>query len=119
MPVSAETAARSDAPSTTPIIEDQLNQGSGDQPQSSQMPSDTVEPTTVTDASQQAATEPGSGSTVQTDETGHPPRFKEKVIGYAKEIRGTALRKPDTKQQGQRIVHGEETFEPKKVGPKA
>ena len=62
------------------------------------MPSDTVEPTTVTDASQQgmssgrsfemrshmyatAATEPGSGSTVQTDETGHPPRFKEKVIG--------------------------------------
>ena len=65
MPVSAETAARSDAPSTvrmtythrefsanqvrqTPIIEDQrLNQGPSDQPQSSQMPSDTVEPTTV------------------------------------------------------------------------
>ncbi|KAI0344406.1 hypothetical protein BDW22DRAFT_1427125 [Trametopsis cervina] len=78
----------------------------------SRMPSEVAEPTQVSEVSQQGATQPGSGSTVDSNE----PSFKEKVIGYAKEIRGTTLGKPETKEQGQRILNGEEKFEPKKVG---
>ncbi|KAI0086992.1 hypothetical protein BDY19DRAFT_995422 [Irpex rosettiformis] len=108
MPTSAETAARSDVAPNDDII-DRRSYTAQNGPI---MPSEVVPPTEVEDVSQQGATQPGSGSTVTT----HPPRFKEKVIGYAKEIRGTALGKHETKEQGQRIVHGEEKFEPKKVG---
>lgn len=52
-------------------------------------------------------------------EGAHKPSFKEKVIGYAKETRGTVTRNTEEKEQGQRIVHGQDHFEPKKVGPKA
>ncbi|PCH41381.1 hypothetical protein WOLCODRAFT_151425 [Wolfiporia cocos MD-104 SS10] len=38
------------------------------------------------------------------------PTFKEKVVGYAKEVRGTVLGKPETKQHGERILKGEESF---------
>jgi len=79
------------------------------------MPSDVVEPHRVDEVPQQGATMPGSGSEISTND----PSFKEKVIGYAKEVRGTMLGKPETKQQGERIVHGEEAFETKKMGPKA
>ncbi|EKM51680.1 uncharacterized protein PHACADRAFT_199185 [Phanerochaete carnosa HHB-10118-sp] len=100
-------------------------------------PSQTVSPTHVHEASQQGATAPGSGSTVQDLPThsdmdidaqpktsmavdgGHQPNFKEKVVGYAKQVRGTTLGKTEQKEQGQRIVHGDEHFEPKKFGSKA
>ncbi|KIP08588.1 hypothetical protein PHLGIDRAFT_18876 [Phlebiopsis gigantea 11061_1 CR5-6] len=111
MPVSAETAGRAEGPVIDDILDPHTNPGAGP-------PSETVQPTVVEDAPQQGATQPGSGSTV-TESEAHKPRFKEQVIGYAKEIRGKTLGNTETKEQGQRIVHGEEKFEPKKVGPKA
>ncbi|GJE98993.1 hypothetical protein PsYK624_152310 [Phanerochaete sordida] len=100
-------------------------------------PSNTAPPTRVNEASQQGATAPGSGSTVPDLQThadmnleadpktthpvegGHKPSFKEQVVGYAKQVRGTTLGNAEKKEQGQRIVHDHEHFEPKKVGPKA
>lgn len=41
------------------------------------------------------------------------PSFKEEVVGYAKEIRGTILRKPETKEHGEKILSGEASFNPK------
>ncbi|KAI0795194.1 hypothetical protein BC629DRAFT_1505884 [Irpex lacteus] len=111
MTVSAETAGRSEFASNDNIVDQRAHSAL----HGPVMPSEVAPPTEVEDVSQQGATQPGSGSTVTTDQ----PRFKEKVIGYAKEIRGTALGKSETKEQGQRIRNGEEKFEPKKVGSKS
>ncbi|KAK7690238.1 hypothetical protein QCA50_006892 [Cerrena zonata] len=115
-PISQETAARSDVPRKSSIMDAQSYKAQ-EQPA---LPSETVQPHAVDSADQQGATQPGSGSTVPVHVLpAHQPSFKEKVVGYAKEIRGTALRKPETKEQGERILQGEEPFEPKKVGPGA
>jgi len=115
-PISQESAARSDNPVHTPIIDEgayaRQDDSDGDQPV---MPSQVVEPQSVDEVPQQGATQPGSGSEVSY----HEPGFKEKVIGYAKEVRGATFGNAETKAQGQRIVHGDEAFETKKVGPKA
>ncbi|KAI0071135.1 hypothetical protein K474DRAFT_1701773 [Panus rudis PR-1116 ss-1] len=119
MSVSQETAARSDSPTSASQIADQHAYDSQQQPH---LPSETVQPGTVTAASQQGATQPGSGSEVIAPNVGsqqHEPSFKERVVGVAKEIRGSVLNKPETKEQGTRILRGEEVFEPKKIGPKA
>ncbi|KAI0696255.1 hypothetical protein BC835DRAFT_1414378 [Cytidiella melzeri] len=108
MPIPAQTGALTHDDSAV----DQQSYGA--QNTEPMMPSETTQPTQVPDVSQQGATMPGSGSTVTAG-----PTFKEKVVGYAKEIRGTTLGKPETKEQGQRIVNGEEKFETKKVGSKA
>ncbi|KAI0698313.1 hypothetical protein C8T65DRAFT_660887 [Cerioporus squamosus] len=76
-------------------------------------PSETVAPTQVTTPPQQAATQPGSGPAVQTvvvEQT--KPSFNQQVVGYAKEIRGTILRKPETKDEGGKIRKGEEPWPP-------
>ncbi|EPS96559.1 hypothetical protein FOMPIDRAFT_1053199 [Fomitopsis schrenkii] len=39
--------------------------------------------------------------------------FAEEVVGYAKEIRGTLLRQPETKEMGEKILKGEATYNPK------
>ncbi|KAL4246584.1 hypothetical protein ABKN59_008465 [Abortiporus biennis] len=122
MPVSAETAARADHEIHTPIIDqhayvadDSFNQP----PPANILPSETAPPTIVNEAPQQAATDPQAGSTVQEAPGPYQPSFKEKVIGYAKEIRGSTLRNPETKEEGQRILQGQEKFDIKKVGPKS
>ncbi|RPD57440.1 hypothetical protein L226DRAFT_512321 [Lentinus tigrinus ALCF2SS1-7] len=76
-------------------------------------PSETVQPTAVGTPPQQAATQPGSGPAVQNvvvEQT--KPSFNQQVIGYAKEIRGTILRKHDTKDYGGKIRKGEEPWPP-------
>lgn len=95
-----------------------------------QPPSHVAGPTTVTSAPQQAATAPGSGNEVPVDQIRKPeevdrddpnirvvelppqrdPPFKEKVYGYARVIRGTALADPNIKEQGKRVLRGEETI---------
>lgn len=95
-----------------------------------QPPSHVAGPTTVTSAPQQAATAPASGNEVPVDQIRKPeevdrddpnirvvelppqrdPPFKEKVYGYARVIRGTALADPNIKEQGERVLRGEETI---------
>ncbi|CAL1712343.1 unnamed protein product [Somion occarium] len=114
--VLSETSARSEAPRSSPVIDAQSYQYQ----QEPQLPSETVQPGQVDVAPQQGATQPGSGTEAPVKVL--PARrlsFKEKVVGYAKEIRGAALHKPETKEQGERILQGQEHFEPKKVGPGA
>ncbi|KAI6016250.1 hypothetical protein EDC04DRAFT_545539 [Pisolithus marmoratus] len=92
-----------------------------------QPPSHVAGPTTVTTAPQQG---PGSGYEVPLDQIRKPeevnrddpnirvvelpprrePSFKEKVYGYARVIRGSALADPNIKEQGQRVLRGEETI---------
>jgi len=156
MPVSQETAARADHPVNTPIYDkdayvtdaqldsahipvdddsdhrDQYGSGlAGSGSGHPSMPSETVRPGVADDASQQGATQPGSGSAVPSSAAGagagaggastgtHQPSFKERVIGVAKKTRGATLGNTETKEQGQRILQGQEVFEPKKVGPGA
>lgn len=91
----------------------------------SQLPSHIAGP-----KSQQAATGPGSGNEVPVDQIRKPeevnrddpnirvvelppqrkPSFKEKVYGYARVIRGSALADPNIKEQGERVLRGEETI---------
>ncbi|OCH92624.1 hypothetical protein OBBRIDRAFT_423327 [Obba rivulosa] len=104
MPVSAETQARSDAPRDTPTIEQQTQ---NEQPP---LPSETTQPTQAGTSDQQAATQPGAGTTTNVVTMPSQPSFKEKVVGYAKEIRGTVLRKPDTKEYGEKILSGQASF---------
>ncbi|KAI5981700.1 hypothetical protein EDD15DRAFT_2379118 [Pisolithus albus] len=78
----------------------------------------------------EAATAPASGNEVPVDQIRKPeevdrddpnirvvelppqrdPPFKEKVYGYARVIRGTALADPNIKEQGERVLRGEETI---------
>ncbi|KLO14742.1 hypothetical protein SCHPADRAFT_297146 [Schizopora paradoxa] len=70
---------------------------------------------------QQGATQPGSGSTAHGTEGGQENSvpFKDQMIGYAKSIRGSVLRKPETKKTGDAILNGEisakDYFEQKKA----
>ncbi|KAI1790410.1 hypothetical protein LXA43DRAFT_1016982 [Ganoderma leucocontextum] len=78
-------------------------------------PSETVQPTVETAAPQQAATQPETGGQVPQTVIMQPARrasFSQKVVGYAKEIRGTILRKPETKDHGGKIRKGEEPWPP-------
>ncbi|KAI0917447.1 hypothetical protein AcW1_007357 [Taiwanofungus camphoratus] len=43
----------------------------------------------------------------------YQPSFKERVVGHAKDIRGTVLRKRETKEYGEKILKGEASFNPK------
>ncbi|EMD39780.1 hypothetical protein CERSUDRAFT_103729 [Gelatoporia subvermispora B] len=113
MPVSAETQARSDSQLNSPSIEQQARQY--DAPP----PSETVEPTQVGTPTQQAATQPGGGTTVNVVTMPSQPSFKEKVVGYAKEIRGTMLRKSDTKEYGEKILAGQASFRDPETAPSA
>jgi len=63
-----------------------------------------AEPTVIDTPAQQGAPEPGSGSTVEGD---HGVPFKDQMIGYAKSIRGSVLRQPETKKTGDAILQGD------------
>ncbi|KAI6151383.1 hypothetical protein EDD17DRAFT_1636727 [Pisolithus thermaeus] len=89
-----------------------------------QPPSHFAGPTTATAAPQQAATGPGSGNEVPVNQIRKPkevnrddpnirivdlppqrkPSFKEKVI------RGSTFGDPNIKEQGERVLRGEETI---------
>jgi len=69
-----------------------------------------VEPTKVDEATQQASTQPGDGSVVRNVVV-DPPSWKEKVVGYAKKYRGTMLRRPETKEHGDKILQNRATIE--------
>ncbi|KAG5722078.1 hypothetical protein E4T56_gene15847 [Termitomyces sp. T112] len=79
--------------------------------QRAKLPSDnTPAPATRSDTlPQQASTSPGDGSEVHANINQVP--FKERVIGVAKITRGTVLRKPDLKQEGEAILEGQTTQE--------
>ncbi|VDC05550.1 unnamed protein product [Peniophora sp. CBMAI 1063] len=72
---------------------------------SQHLPSETVQPTQVDDAPQQASTQPGDGSEVQVQ--GGKPSFKEQVIGYAQKTRGATLGKQELKQHGEAVIQGQ------------
>ncbi|KAJ3491694.1 hypothetical protein NLI96_g498 [Meripilus lineatus] len=140
MPVSQETAARADQPVQTPIIDEHAYRlgESGKEQAPVSLPSETAEPCIVETARQQGATQPGSGTEVMDPSAPSPtephvPSFKERVIGDPRHsfAKGrhvfsrslafliTDIDQPETKEQGQRILRGEEIFEPKKIGPGA
>ncbi|KAI6113409.1 hypothetical protein EDD16DRAFT_1709516 [Pisolithus croceorrhizus] len=92
-----------------------------------QPPSHFAGPTTATAAPQQG---PGSGNEVPVNQIRKPkevnrddpnirivdlppqrkPSFKEKVYGYARVIRGSTFGDPNIKEQGERVLRGEETI---------
>ncbi|KAI0827741.1 hypothetical protein BC628DRAFT_1418345 [Trametes gibbosa] len=82
------------------------------------LPTDTAVSTQVTTPTQQAATQPGTGGVKHVAADSNTPSFPQQVIGYAKacityfEIRGTVLRKPETKDYGGKIRKGEEPWPP-------
>ncbi|KAH9935098.1 uncharacterized protein BXZ73DRAFT_100490 [Epithele typhae] len=76
------------------------------------MPSETAEPTQVDTPTQQANTAPGSGNAVHVVMQPANPSFGQKVVGYAKEVRGTVLKKPSLKEEGVKIRMGEEPWPP-------
>ncbi|KAI8978262.1 hypothetical protein BD414DRAFT_524274 [Trametes punicea] len=75
-------------------------------------PTETAPPTQVTTPPQQAATQPGAGGVQHVIMESNKPSFTQQVVGYAKEIRGTVLRKPETKDYGGKIRKGEEPWPP-------
>ncbi|CDO77588.1 hypothetical protein BN946_scf184936.g13 [Trametes cinnabarina] len=78
-------------------------------------PTETVPATQVTTPPQQAATAPGAGGVQHVVVESNKPSFTQQVVarpGYAKEIRGTVLRKPETKDYGGKIRKGEEPWPP-------
>ncbi|KAI0352018.1 hypothetical protein OH77DRAFT_1429054 [Trametes cingulata] len=75
-------------------------------------PSQVVPPTQVATPPQQAATQPGAGGVQHVVMESNKPSFTQQVVGYAKEIRGTVLRKPETKDYGGKIRKGEEPWPP-------
>ncbi|KZT27420.1 hypothetical protein NEOLEDRAFT_1130978 [Neolentinus lepideus HHB14362 ss-1] len=100
---SPTTTARSDVPAN-------------DHASGPRMPSEVAKPTKVSEEPQQGSTQPGDGSTVHYDaekniqyveRPGGKVPWKDQVLGYAKEIRGTMLRKPETKDHGEKILQGE------------
>ncbi|PAV17171.1 hypothetical protein PNOK_0723500 [Pyrrhoderma noxium] len=62
----------------------------------------------VATPAQQGAPEPGSGTVVH-DQHGSTRKvpFKDQVVGYAKSIRGSVLKNPETKETGERILKGD------------
>ncbi|KAI9064768.1 hypothetical protein FKP32DRAFT_1675308 [Trametes sanguinea] len=75
-------------------------------------PTETTPATQVTTPPQQAATAPGAGGVQHVVVESNKPSFTQQVVGYAKEIRGTVLRKPETKDYGGKIRKGEEPWPP-------
>ncbi|KAI0366776.1 hypothetical protein BV20DRAFT_971509 [Pilatotrama ljubarskyi] len=75
-------------------------------------PSQVVPPTQVATPPQQAATQPGAGGVQHIVMESNKPSFTQQVVGYAKEIRGTVLHKPETKDYGGKIRKGEEPWPP-------
>ncbi|KAI0765686.1 hypothetical protein BD413DRAFT_615590 [Trametes elegans] len=75
-------------------------------------PTETAPPTKVTTPTQQAATQPGTGGVQHVVVESNKPSFTQQVVGYAKEIRGTVLHKPETKDYGGKIRKGEEPWPP-------
>ncbi|KII90628.1 hypothetical protein PLICRDRAFT_28624 [Plicaturopsis crispa FD-325 SS-3] len=105
-PISQETAARSDAHRTEPVLDD-----TSAQPRGALNPEEVAPPTQVHAAPQQASTSPGDGSEVQE---GKLP-FKEQVVAYAKVTRGTLLGKHDLKEHGEKILDGQETVKGEQI----
>ncbi|EDR00308.1 uncharacterized protein LACBIDRAFT_295801 [Laccaria bicolor S238N-H82] len=107
MPISQETAVRSEERRNTPIIDQQAQ--------------------VVSDAAPLAATSPvpqQQGFTAETNTVeapnehpqhrGVPQRkvsFKERVIGVAQKTRGTILGNPGLKEHGEAILEGKTTHE--------
>ncbi|KAI0629672.1 hypothetical protein C8Q77DRAFT_1065177 [Trametes polyzona] len=75
-------------------------------------PTETVAPTQISTPPQQAATQPGAGGVQHIVMESNKPSFTQQVVGYAKEIRGTILHKPETKDYGNKIRKGEEPWPP-------
>ena len=87
------------------------------------LPSETVSPTQVDEAPQQASTQPGDGTEVPVQ--GSKPGFKEQVIGYAQvrlfstmcrflylrpssqKTRGATLGKQELKEHGEAVLQGQ------------
>ncbi|KAI0657763.1 hypothetical protein C8Q70DRAFT_1055534 [Cubamyces menziesii] len=76
------------------------------------LPTQVVPPTQVATPPQQGATQPGTGGVQHIVMESNKPSFKQQVVGYAKEIRGTVLGKSDTKDYGGKIRKGEEPWPP-------
>jgi len=84
-----------------------------------QSPSEVVKPTRTDTEPQQAATQPGDGgevhfgqpapNVVQTTSEPSKVPFKEQVIGVAKKTRGTILKNPELKQEGEMILEGQKS----------
>ncbi|KZT12215.1 uncharacterized protein LAESUDRAFT_720181, partial [Laetiporus sulphureus 93-53] len=70
-----------------------------------------VENATQTPGPQAAGTQAGEPPIVHLPPK-RKPSFTEEVIGYAKEIRGTILRDAKTKEEGEKILRGEEVYPP-------
>jgi len=67
-----------------------------------------TEPTRINEETQQGSTQPGDGAAVRV--AVGAPSWREKFIGYAKKSRGTMLRKPETKEHGDKILRGQATI---------
>ncbi|KAI0644991.1 hypothetical protein C8Q79DRAFT_969062 [Trametes meyenii] len=108
-------SASQERPTTHALLENRVGDGTSDRPTTNFQPappSETVESTQVTTPSQQAATQPGAGGVQHIVIEPTKPSFTQQVVGYAKEIRGTILHKPETKDYGGKIRKGEESWPP-------
>ncbi|KAF9783100.1 hypothetical protein BJ322DRAFT_135454 [Thelephora terrestris] len=70
----------------------------------------------VDEATQQGSTQPGDGSAVRNVVV-DTPSWKERVIGYAKKYRGTMLRRPETKEHGDKILQNRATVDDPNQAP--
>ncbi|KAI0330418.1 hypothetical protein GY45DRAFT_1323752 [Cubamyces sp. BRFM 1775] len=108
------SSAQEPRPTTHLQMEDRISDPS-DRPATNfqpDPPTQTVPPTQVATPPQQAATQPGTGGVQHIVMESNKPSFTQQVVGYAKEIRGTVLGKPDTKDYGGKIRKGEEPWPP-------
>ncbi|KAI0669425.1 hypothetical protein C8Q78DRAFT_1039911 [Trametes maxima] len=111
----SDMSASQDRPTTHALLENRVGDSTSDRPSTNfqpMPPSETVEPTQVTTPTQQAATQPGAGGVQHIVVEPTKPSFTQQVVGYAKEIRGTILHKPETKDYGGKIRKGEEPWPP-------
>ncbi|TFY55782.1 hypothetical protein EVJ58_g8030 [Rhodofomes roseus] len=56
---------------------------------------------------------PGAPPPIVIQQPAKKQSFAEEVVGYAKQIRGTVLRQPETKEMGEKILKGEASYNPK------
>lgn len=109
--MSASASTKSIPPSNSEHNDNDVDTSSPIKDDSTLAPSDAP---SVTEASQQAATQPGGGpQVVVVQQPGHHITFKEQVVGHAKEIRGSILGNQETKEYGEKILRGEATYPPK------
>lgn len=64
----------------------------------------------VDEATQQGSTQPGDGSVIHNVVV-NPPSWRERFIGYAKKYRGAMMRRPQTKEHGDKILQGRATID--------